>query len=401
MPCSGSSTGGLAYWVAVLRETFEEAGLLLAERPGGPALLAGDPEEEARFVAERAAVNAGTRRFLDLCREEGLRLMVGDVHYFAHWITPRGAPRRFDTRFFVAAAPPGQHAAHDAGETIAETWISPRRALAAHRAGDFELIFPTIRNLQAISRFTSAGDLLEAAALASGAVPTIEPRVVADGNGVRIVLPGDDGYDENRRPVEVALAVSEVPGNFNDAVRPSPWRRTRRTPLRDPRCAGPRRRPGTGAGPTGRTGRRAAPPHRAQPGAHDRSGYQHLSIGRRIRVELGRGRSRVPTTTRIGPPSWRRRRPWGRSGWVLVTHTHPDHAPGAAALAEQTGAEVDRLRAGGGVRARPLCGRGLDAACCGAGAAAASARESRWRRCTRPGMPRIICAGSCGRAARC
>ena len=190
----GIGTGGLAYWVAVLRETFEEAGLLLAERPGGPALLAGDPQEEARFVSERAAVNAGTRRFLDLCREEGLRLMVGDVHYFAHWITPRGAPRRFDTRFFVAPAPPGQHAAHDAGETIAETWVSPRRALAA-----------------------TAGDLLEAAALASGAVPTIEPRVVADGNGVRIVLPGDDGYDEDA-PIEVS-SVSEVPGNFNDAVR--------------------------------------------------------------------------------------------------------------------------------------------------------------------------------------
>jgi 8-oxo-dGTP pyrophosphatase MutT (NUDIX family) len=210
----GIDTGGLAYWVAVLRETFEEAGLLLAERPGGPALLAGDPAEEARFVAERAAVNAGTRRFLDLCRDEGLRLMVGDVHYFAHWITPQGAPRRFDTRFFVAAAPPGQRAAHDAGETIAETWVSPRRALAAHRAGDFEMIFPTIRNLQAISRFTSAGALLAAAAEASDAVPTIEPRVVADGNGVRIVLPGDDGYDDGGR-----VEVEQVPANFNDAVR--------------------------------------------------------------------------------------------------------------------------------------------------------------------------------------
>jgi 8-oxo-dGTP pyrophosphatase MutT (NUDIX family) len=210
----GIDTGGLAYWVAVLRETFEEAGLLLAERPGGPPLLAGDPEEEARFVTERAAVNAGTRRFLDLCAEERLRLMVGDVHYFAHWITPQGAPRRFDTRFFVAAAPPGQRAAHDAGETIAETWVSPRQALAAHRAGDFEMIFPTIRNLQAISRFTTAGALLDAAAAASGAVPTIEPRVVADGNGVRIVLPGDDGYDDRNQ-----VAVTEVPGDFNDAVR--------------------------------------------------------------------------------------------------------------------------------------------------------------------------------------
>jgi 8-oxo-dGTP pyrophosphatase MutT (NUDIX family) len=210
----GIDAGGLAYWVAALRETFEEAGLLLAERPGGPALLAGDTEEEARFVSERAAVNVGTRRFLDLCREERLRLMVGDVHYFAHWITPRGAPRRFDTRFFVAAAPPGQRAAIDAGETIAETWVSPRGALAAHRAGELEIIFPTIRNLQAISRFDSAAALLDAAALASAAVPTIEPRVVADGNGVRIVLPGDEGYEAGGQ-----LEVTEVPANFNDAVR--------------------------------------------------------------------------------------------------------------------------------------------------------------------------------------
>jgi 8-oxo-dGTP pyrophosphatase MutT (NUDIX family) len=210
----GVGSGGLAYWVAVLRETFEEAGLLLAQRPGGPPLLAGDPAEEARFASARVEVNAGTRRFLDLCRQEGLRLAVGDVHYFAHWITPQGAPRRFDTRFFVTAAPPGQKAAHSAGETVAETWIAPRRALAGHREGKFEIIFPTIRNLQAISRFATSGELLAAAAAASRSVPTIEPRVVADGNGVRIVLPGDDGF-EGSPP-----AVPDTAGaNFNDAVR--------------------------------------------------------------------------------------------------------------------------------------------------------------------------------------
>jgi 8-oxo-dGTP pyrophosphatase MutT (NUDIX family) len=210
----GIDSGGLAYWVAALRETFEEAGLLLAERPGGPPLLAGEPEEEARFVAERAAVNAGTRRFLDLCRDEALLLRVGDVHYFAHWIAPRGAPRRFDTRFFVAAAPPGQMAAHDSGETIADTWISPRQALEGHRNGVFELIFPTIRNLQAIGRFPSAGALLEAAESASRSVPPIEPRVVADGNGVRILLPGDEDYDDVR-----AAPPPEGAGQFNDAIR--------------------------------------------------------------------------------------------------------------------------------------------------------------------------------------
>ena len=156
----GFESGGLAYWVAVVRETFEEAGILLARREDGPDLLAGDPGEEARFATERAAVNQGTRRFLDLCRAEGLRLSAGDIHYFAHWITPRGAPRRYDTRFFVAAAPPGQIAAHDAGETIADVWISPHDALARHRAGEIEIIFPTIRNLQAIGRFATSAALL-------------------------------------------------------------------------------------------------------------------------------------------------------------------------------------------------------------------------------------------------
>ncbi len=141
---------------------------------------------------------------------------MGDVHYFAHWVTPRGAPRRYDTRFFVAAAPPGQIAAHDAGETIAEVWISPHDALARHRAGDIEIIFPTIRNLQAIGRFATSAELLEAAERASSAVPAIEPRVVPDGNGMRIVLPGDPAYE--RAPV-ADPGGGESLGDFNEAVR--------------------------------------------------------------------------------------------------------------------------------------------------------------------------------------
>jgi 8-oxo-dGTP pyrophosphatase MutT (NUDIX family) len=212
----GLPSGGLAYWVAVIRETFEEAGLLLAERPGGPDLLAGDPDEVARFGAARKAINDrhSRSRFLDLCREEQLRLLVGNVHYFARWIAPKGAPRRYDTRFFVAAAPPGQIAAHDSGETIAEVWISPAEALAQHRRGEIEIIFPTIRNLQAIGRFATSGELLAAAAEASSSVPTIEPRVVADGNGVRIVLPGDEDF-EAMPPTDGA----GFKGDFNQAIR--------------------------------------------------------------------------------------------------------------------------------------------------------------------------------------
>ena len=234
----GFPSGGLAYWVAVVRETFEEAGLLLATRPVGPDLLAGTPDEEARFAAERVSVNAGTQRFLDLCRHEGLRLSVGDIHYFAHWITPRGAPRRYDTRFFVAAAPLGQIAAHSAGETIAEAWISPHDALARHRSGEIEIIFPTIRNLQVIGRFATSAELLDAAAQASSAVPAIEPRVVPDGNGMRIVLPGDPAYERPEVPDPVGGASV---GDFNEAVRAVSMQANKEGPesAPGPRPAGP------------------------------------------------------------------------------------------------------------------------------------------------------------------
>jgi 8-oxo-dGTP pyrophosphatase MutT (NUDIX family) len=211
----GVGSGGLAYWVAVLRECFEEAGLLLATTAGGEPLSFDDPEDARRFVAYRDAVNEGRRRFLDVCHEEGLQLPVAQVHYFAHWITPEGAPRRYDTRFFVARAPVGQRPVHDAGETIATEWLAPAEALRRHREGTIELIFPTIRNLQAIGRFDDSRSLLDAAAAASGSVPTVEPRVVHDGGaGVRIVLPGDEGYEQ----AEAARAPAD-PSTFNRAVR--------------------------------------------------------------------------------------------------------------------------------------------------------------------------------------
>ena len=98
-------------------------------------------------------------------------------------------------------------------QSIAEVWITPKAALAGHREGQFEIIFPTIRNLQAISRFHTSGELIAAAAAASSAVPTIEPRVIADGNGVRIVLPGDEGF-EGAPPTG-----DHPPQDFNEAIR--------------------------------------------------------------------------------------------------------------------------------------------------------------------------------------
>jgi 8-oxo-dGTP pyrophosphatase MutT (NUDIX family) len=213
-------SGGLAYWVAVLRECFEEAGVLLAYKAGtdgsgGPASLSfADPADEARFVAHRAELNDGSRRFLDICAEEQLMLAVDRVHYFAHWVTPLGAPRRYDTRFFVAPAPEDQSPVNDAAETIADEWVSPHEALRRHREGEIDIIFPTIRNLQAIGRFPTSATLLAAAQEHEERVPLVVPRVIADGRGMRIVLPGDPGYEEAK-----PATAPEDPAAFQQAVR--------------------------------------------------------------------------------------------------------------------------------------------------------------------------------------
>jgi 8-oxo-dGTP pyrophosphatase MutT (NUDIX family) len=204
----GVGSGGLAYWVAAIRECFEEAGLLLArEGSGGPMVSFADPTRAERFAALRREINSRRCSFADVCQAERITLAVDCLHYFAHWITPEGSPRRYDTRFFVAPAPLGQTPAHDAAETICDVWIRPGDALAQHRAGVKELILPTIRSLQAISRFPTSGQLIQAAATIER-VPAVVPRMVADETGARLLLPGDPGYDD--ATAEDRLAGGEV-----------------------------------------------------------------------------------------------------------------------------------------------------------------------------------------------
>ena len=191
----GIPEGGLAFWVAAVRECLEEAGVLLAYDPSGAVLSLAPPDVEARYVAHRRAIDTGARSLVEVCVEEGLQLAVDRIHYFSHWITPLGAPRRYDTRFFVTAAPEEQVPLHDNRETIAHEWVRPPDALDRYEEGELDLILPTIRNLEAIGRFDRSEDLLAAAA-AIESVPAILPRVVSDGHGMRIVLPGDPAYDE-------------------------------------------------------------------------------------------------------------------------------------------------------------------------------------------------------------
>ena len=184
--------GGLAFWVAAIRESFEEAGLLLARDEAGR--IVDLDTDAARWAEHRRAVDSGEGRLIDICRAEGLVLATDQIEYFSRWVTPLGAPRRYDTRFFVALAPEGQTPVHDDREVIATRWIRPSTALAEHRAGRFELIFPTVRTLESLQRFESA-DAVVAHASTIGRIDPIVPRIVESESGMRIVLPGDVQFD--------------------------------------------------------------------------------------------------------------------------------------------------------------------------------------------------------------
>ena len=192
----GLERGGLAYWVAAIRESFEEAGVLLARRSHEQDTLRFDDQEShSRFGKARQGVNDGSLRFIDLCVNEGLRLTTDSIHYVSHWITPVGEPRRFDTRFFVAPAPAFQEPLHDDGETIDSLWVTPTEALARHREGKLAMIPPTISNLEFLLKHDSVNSALEAAKKV-GVPPSITPRLRTDKDGrvIGVILPGDPDF---------------------------------------------------------------------------------------------------------------------------------------------------------------------------------------------------------------
>lgn len=186
----GLAVGGLAFWVAAIRESFEEAGVLLARHADGRRLDLSGPGTAERFAGHRDDVDNERRTIAEIAVQEDLHLDVGQLHYFSRWITPLGAHRRYDTRFFVCAAPEGQEVVEDSRELIGTQWLTPAEALRRHDAGDITMIFPTVRTLVALSRFDRADAVLDHAR-AQSRVEGILPTISDGDDGMRIVLPGD------------------------------------------------------------------------------------------------------------------------------------------------------------------------------------------------------------------
>ncbi|MFO1329253.1 MAG: hypothetical protein U1F56_17970 [Rubrivivax sp.] len=177
-----------AYAVAALRECFEECGLWL----GAP------PDAAARLPDLRRRLHGGTA-LAEVARAGSLSLHTAALHPWSHWVTPVGAPKRFDTLFFVCAAPAGQVPEVDAGETTTLAWVRPEPALHAHRDGGFPMEFATVATVRSLAPF-GARPLAEllAHAAAQPALPALHPRLRLDEQGhiLGVLMPGEPGYEQ-------------------------------------------------------------------------------------------------------------------------------------------------------------------------------------------------------------
>ena len=203
MPCcravAGASAVQMALRVAAVRETFEEAHVLLARPIGGERLISA--RELDALETEQRAVLGRAPDFADLLATGHIELATDLLVPFAHWITPVGPPKRFDTHFFLAAAPVDQVAAHDGREAVETVWISPERAIADSEAKRLTLVFATRMNLAKLNR---ARDVAAALAVAGReAIVTVCPELVETSAGKMLRIPAAAGYGITEMPAHL------------------------------------------------------------------------------------------------------------------------------------------------------------------------------------------------------
>ena len=138
--------GGLCYFIAAIRETFEETGYILAKTLAGDWI---DTEQEVVGNARSELLNT-EKTLIDICKLNDWQLALENVYYFNHWITPAHAPRRFDTRFFIAKVPDNQCGSHDGRELVSSQWLAPQAALEKHQNKEMPMITPTLHSLQSL-----------------------------------------------------------------------------------------------------------------------------------------------------------------------------------------------------------------------------------------------------------
>ena len=188
----GLDEATLSFRIAAIRETFEESGILLARPKGSKALVDAKRASEIE-AAHRADLCDSKISFLKVLTDNGMVLALDELVPYAHWITPEGMPKRFDTWFFLAAAPPEQVGAHDGKESTDSIWVSPREALEGGESGRFKLPFPTTRNLIKLGKQPSVKAALDDSRGKS--VVTVTPVMTKNNGGRQLRIPLEAGYD--------------------------------------------------------------------------------------------------------------------------------------------------------------------------------------------------------------
>jgi 8-oxo-dGTP pyrophosphatase MutT (NUDIX family) len=193
--CSGGeglNAAELSFRIAAIRETFEESGILLARPRGSNALI--DAKRAGEIEARsRTALCEGKTTFLQVLTEHAVSLALDELVPYAHWITPEGMPKRFDTWFFLAAVPHAQVGAHDGRESTDSIWVSPREALTGGESGRFKLPFPTTRNLIKLGKQPSVKAAIEDAS--GKPIVTVTPIMTKLNGGRQLRIPREAGYD--------------------------------------------------------------------------------------------------------------------------------------------------------------------------------------------------------------
>ena len=299
----GLPQGGLDYYIAAVRESFEESGLLFATGVSG-ALVELDDEAAARVAPWRGVLHRGEKTLAEFCAEFGLVLAVDRLIYLSHWITPLGRPKRFDTRFFLAVAPPLQTALHDGTEMVEQQWLRPADALLESAA--LKLLTPTQKTLELLARFRSLGALVEWA----GSVREVRvttPRVGVGSQGMRPVVPEEPAWAELGRIDPAGHGTHSYELNPGAPVRLSP-RVIRVSANNGSVMTGP----GTNS---------------YLVGGGTQNEWAVIDPG-----PLDEGHVQAILAAAPGPIHW-----------IFATHTHNDHSPATVRLKALTGAHVHGL----------------------------------------------------------
>jgi 8-oxo-dGTP pyrophosphatase MutT (NUDIX family) len=174
----------VAYWVAAIREAFEETGILVARDRSGRAAPTASELAIVRDLLEE--VLADETHFASALDRLDVRMDGGALAYIAHWITPVVEPRRFDTRFFAAVVPPGTEPSINPREIGSAVWLTPAEALELNVRDSLPMVFPTIRTLESLLPFHTPEEVL--VSFRERAIPTIVPRLVSTPRGIGMEL---------------------------------------------------------------------------------------------------------------------------------------------------------------------------------------------------------------------